>query len=174
MAVAPQLISGCFEVKGERVKPLWLFVLLPWGYPKSYQVFLPGPPLWGSLDFPCLGGSCLNGYKEYTNIMYFGISGSMYPESACIFIINGQVYLVRHSVCKGITSVCFFINKWKSIKLSFARWTNGKRILENRLGFHFCFPFDFFNSMSPCPSLHIHTCLAFLITSRRNWSIYPS
>ncbi len=37
-------------------------------------------------------------------------------------------------------SVCFLVKKWTSDKLLFARWTNGQRINENRLGFRF-----------PCP-----------------------
>jgi hypothetical protein len=38
---------------------------------------------------------------------------------------------------KGITSVCFFINKWTINKLPFAQSANGKRIKEYRLGFRF-------------------------------------
>ncbi len=46
------------------------------------------------------------------------------------------------SVCKRITSVRFFVNKRTNGKLPFARWANGKRIKENRLGFRFLFEND--------------------------------
>jgi hypothetical protein len=38
---------------------------------------------------------------------------------------------------KRITSVCFFVNKRTNDKLPFARWSNCKRIKENRQSFRF-------------------------------------
>jgi hypothetical protein len=57
--------------------------------------------------------------------IYFDV---LLMNGGCI-CIDGQVF-----VCKRITSVCFFIKRTIN-KLPFARWANGKRIKENRLGF---------------------------------------
>jgi hypothetical protein len=71
-------------------------------------------------------------------------------------IIDGQVRLVLlawlirlvlsawliglvWSICKWISSLCFFINKWTNDKLLFVRWANGKSINEKCLGFCFLF-----------------------------------
>ncbi len=43
------------------------------------------------------------------------------------------------SVCRRVTSLCFFVSKRTNNTLPFARWANDRRIKENRLGFRFPF-----------------------------------
>ncbi len=60
-------------------------------------------------------------------------------QSRINFTSTAQMGKCVWSVCRRVTSLCFFVSQWTNNTLPFARWANDRRIKENRLGFRFPF-----------------------------------
>ncbi len=89
------------------------------------------------------------------------------------FATNKQKFAVcGFHLWKQITSVCFFENKWTNNKLPLARWVNGKRIKENRLGFRFLFETAAFTTVFMyCMFIHMlqFHCIQYMETGKRKF-----